>query len=171
MAQKIKSILDNFRTTYRNLSLFPNREIQFAPLDKFIVWESQVQPTPWSCRYKLCLNYEIFYAPRIWVVEPDFADKKDLPHVYAGSSNRLCLYHPRDWEWKSSCDILKTVVLWSMMWLVYYEDYTKTGYWRGPEADHIDIDTNDVSDSVLRHHADPSYLKKYPVRIRSKKKK
>lgn len=162
--------LKDFRKSFFQLSTFPNSKVKYAPgaREQFIIWEGVVRPLPYTNKYKLCLNYERYWPPRVWIVEPNFSKLNGLPHVY--SNNRLCLYHPDDWAWSSSCDIIDTIIRWSMMWIVYYEDYARTGKWRGPEASHEmkkkDADSQNESLSPTKNEtvSTPKYLKSWPTR-------
>lgn len=163
--------LEDFRRSFYQLSCFPRSRAYYGVRDLFIIWEGEVQPFWYTNKYTLCLNYERLWPPRIWVVNPDFSTLKGLPHVYAG--NRLCLYHPSDWSWKSSCNITDTIIRWAQMWLVYFEDYLRTGIWRGPEAEHkvalrSDDDMERRATARKDHHREkPAYLKNYPIRLSS----
>jgi len=172
ITRKRLSIYDHFKNTYRTLSLVPNSDIEYRPHNKFIIWEFATRPFPHNNLYVLCLNYEIGWPPRVWVVEPDLTGKGNLPHTYTSENNRLCLYRSTDWAWDSSCDIMKTVVLWSQMWLFYYEDYLITGQWRGPEADHDErekkVENSKTNKSTKTQK--PLFLKAYPIRLARTKK-
>lgn len=122
----------------------------------------------------LCLNYEIGWDPRIWVIEPDFTQLDILPHVYKHHSNRLCLYKPSNFNWTSDKNIVQTIILWAFCWIEFYEGWKDNGKWYGEEADHtkptdIIIDNNTVlnttnkKSSVKSHY--PKYLKDYPIRL------
>lgn len=161
--------LKDFRHSFLQLACFPRGKVRYGVRERFIIWEGEVQPFWYTGKYTLCLNYEWLWPPRIWVVDPDFSVLKGLPHVYAG--NRLCLYHPRDWSWKSSCNITGTIIRWAQMWLVYYEDFLRTGSWRGPEADHNEAqkadDNMDRSTAANKKDVEekPAYLRNYPTRL------
>lgn len=162
--------LTDFRRSFYQLSYFPRGKARYGVRERFIIWEGEVQPFWYTSKYTLCLNYEWLWPPRIWVVEPDFSKLKGLPHVYA--ENRLCLYHPSDWNWQSSCNITDTVIRWAQMWLVYFEDYLRTGTWRGPEADHnVALKDDEMKRGTIAkkkiHEGKPVYLKNYPVRLSS----
>lgn len=167
------SSLENFRQTYLRLARFPNSKVKYGARDHFIIWEGIVRPFYFTGKYKLCLNYEKGWPPRVWIVEPDFSQKKSLPHVYA--HNRLCLYHPKDWEWESSCNIVNTIIAWSQMWIVYYEDYLINGTWMGPEAQHDRKELDSLSErkgtskgKKLRKKGQPKFLKDFPIRLGAK---
>lgn len=171
--------LADFRKSFYQLSCFPIGNVRYGVRDRFIIWEGEVQPLWYTGKYTLCLNYERLWPPRIWVVNPDLSKYK-LPHVYPG--NYLCLYHPTDWSWQSSYNIVDTIIRWSQMWIVYFEDFLRTRVWRGPEADH-DMPQKDDTEKKggvkkkkkRANEESPVYLKSYPTRLpitqKAKKKK
>jgi hypothetical protein len=135
--------------------------------DKFIVWEHNAVSKN-GTSYKLCLNYEKDWIPRIWIVEPNLA-KENIPHVFKAVSNQLCLYHARDFTWTKNEDIIKTLVFWALIWIEYYEFYKILGKWGGPEATHdMPKQLNDTSEVNKKNSKInkkmPMYLKNYPIR-------
>ena len=73
-------------------------------------------------------------VPNVWVQEPDLLKLSGgvrLPHVYDQKPARLCLYFPRTGEWSPSFPIADTVIPWSVLWLLYFEDWLSTGEWAG----------------------------------------
>lgn len=169
--------LADFRRSFYQLAYFPIGKVCYGVRERFIIWEGEVQPFPYTGKYTLCLNYERLWPPRVWIVEPDFSKLKGLPHVYPG--NRLCLYHPSDWAWKGSYNIIDTIIRWSQMWIVYFEDYLRTGAWRGPAADHERPKDNDIENAEeptnkkkkASIEGEPIYLKNYPIRLSRKRTK
>ncbi len=136
MASKVKYIpkIDYFYNTYKQLQARPNTRCRWEVRNKFIICEFNVTSGYSGSTYTLCLNYEKFYAPRVWVVEPSFMRCSYLPHVYFG--NRLCLYHPDDFVWTKEKDIVQTIMCWAAIWIDFYEIWKETGVWLGPEAEH-----------------------------------
>lgn len=58
------------------------------------------------------------------------------------------------------------MLLWAFMWIVYYEDFCKTGKWMGVEATH-NLQPKDDNDQAIPKVSKrkPSFLKKSPVRL------
>ena len=73
-------------------------------------------------------------GPKIYVWGPRI-DK--LYHVY--SDKRLCLFDPKEYDWKSSRTLIDDIIGWTYMWIVYFEEWQKSGNWYGPEVDHTGI--------------------------------
>lgn len=63
--------LSYFRRNHLRLARYLNSRCRFAVRDKFILWECTVQPFYFTSDYRLCLNYEIGWPPRVWIVKPD----------------------------------------------------------------------------------------------------
>lgn len=178
--------IDYFHKTFETLSYrFKNSPPQWIARDKFMVWEYTYKSVSCERQYTICLNYERGFAPRVWIVEPDFSKLTNLnfPHVYKEKSNMLCLYHPHDFHWHQNKDLIQTIILWSMLWIEFFEIFLKTGKWYGPEANHNDV-SNDVSSvpkltdeytenndkknikkSQPKTHQ-PKYLKTFPIRLK-----
>lgn len=59
-------------------------------------------------------------------------EEGQLPHVYPPASDpTLCLYDPCADEWDHSMLISRTIVPWTIDWLVCYELWLMTGKWTG----------------------------------------
>lgn len=160
----------HFRRTFVDLhSLAFTDGVEWAPRDKFIVWEGTLRPFPDCNKYTFCLNYELKEIPKIWIVEPNLLVQTNLPHVYEDKT--LCLYHPKDWQWTASQRIIPTVLTWAIAWAFYYEDYCRSKYWRGPEADHHRPSCYSGScrarkkNPKVKIKTGPKYLRDYPIRL------
>lgn len=70
-------------------------------------------------------------GPKLYVWSPII---KRLHHVWG--DDHLCLYDPREFYWTQSPDIIKKVIGWTYLWIVYFEEWQKTGKWPGPEIVH-----------------------------------
>lgn len=99
------------------------------------VWRGWLQPTSVSGRYEVAIEYRMGFSPRAWVISPELAD--DAPHIY--SNEKLCLYHPFEWDWHGNCILALTIFPWVANWLFYYEIWLDTGEWLGPEAPHDEV--------------------------------
>lgn len=159
--------IDFFNKTYIRLLYFPNSKCRWGYRGSFIIWEFYAISKS-GRKYTLCLNYEKGYSPRIWIVEPDLTSGK-LPHVYSTRSNQLCLYHTNDFQWSKDKDIIKTIFLWALVWIEFYEFYQELGEWLGPEFDHAGLpkqegDGNTGSAQNKFKINGPKYLKKHPIR-------
>lgn len=173
--------IDCFRKTFETLSYrFKDSPPKWIARDKFMVWEYTYKSVSCGRQYTICLNYERGFAPRVWIVEPDFFKLTDLnfPHVYKEQSNMLCLYHPHDFQWHRNKDLIQTIILWSMLWIEFFEIFLETGKWYGPEANHNDNSSvpkltkkNTEDDSKKNRKKSqsktdtPKYLKTFPIRL------
>src|SRR5262249_40078419 len=58
-----------------------------------------------------------------------------VPHIYAlgcpPAYPRLCLYDPTNDEWTPASPIAATIIPWTIDWLYYYEEWVRTGEWKG----------------------------------------
>lgn len=91
----------------------------------------EIQPTPCAAVYRVRIEYELPKSPRIFVEEPalELRCGEPIPHRY--TSDSLCLYLPRSGEWTPGKNLAHTIVLWTSLWLFYYEYWHGTGEWYG----------------------------------------
>lgn len=99
-----------------------------------LLWEYTALPTPLSRTYEMRIEFRERHSPDVRCVAPDLmalAGGKKLPHVYAGTPPKLCLYTAKLGDWDPSRPIADTIVPWSYEWLFYYEHWLATGIWEG----------------------------------------
>jgi len=65
----------------------------------------------------------------------------NAPHRY--SDGRLCLYWPKEWRWSDSESIAATIMVWTALWLEYYEVWEAVGAWLGPSSHGVIPKEND----------------------------
>lgn len=67
--------------------------------------------------------------PDLQVLAPD----KKLPHVYdyKRGITELCLYTPKNGEWRRGLQLSETIVPWTFEWLRYFELWLLEGEWHG----------------------------------------
>jgi len=99
-----------------------------------LIWECDLQPSPLSAVYRVCLRYRLKGIPKVNVLTPQLQMREDdqPPHMYSYAEQRLCLYLPEADEWDGSMLLAKTVIPWTCEWLLQYEVWLVTGEWRGP---------------------------------------
>ena len=162
-----------FRLAFLVLCRFPGCKCRWGVRDRFIIWEYTYISQTTNKPFTLCLNYEINFDPRMWVVDPDFTkiQSSALKHVYPTKFNQLCLFHPRENPWNPKKDILPTLITWAFLWVEFYETWKITGTWYGAEAEHTPPSKTDPLNSANITHEKkqtrksvPKYLKDYPVR-------
>ena len=74
--------------------------------------------------------------PEVFVEHPDLsllAGGATLPHVYDQRPARLCLYLPGTGEFRQTDRPDLTILPWTQLWLVYFEDWLARGCkdWQG----------------------------------------
>lgn len=107
---------------------FENR-IEHRPGGTFLISRGVVQPTEMNDRYGLRIEYRTRKPPKTWVDYPALMRRdpgERVPHTYRDGS--LCLYRS---EFHSDMLIARTIVPWSMLWLMFYEAWRFTGEWQG----------------------------------------
>ena len=124
----------------RLLSLFPSSTYKINVSQKILTWDSILQPTEYGKSYSVRIEYKLGSAPEVYVTDPVF-DKyqaKGLPHIYPSKKKypKLCLYYPKDKEWKPSMFIAESIVLWISEWLFFYEIWLITKKWHADEVIH-----------------------------------
>ena len=120
-------------------SYFPGSKID-RKQEKEITWIHRVTPSPLSSSYLLKLHHQAGEVPKVYVLDPmplKLADGKFLlPHVYSTPEQRLCLYYPKDKEWKPTMFYANSIIPWACEWLLHYEVWLATGEWRGGGISH-----------------------------------
>ena len=89
-----------------------------------------LQPTPYSDRYTIQLEYRDRRRPKVSVLQPKLRlapGKTRLPHVFRADD--LCLHLPG--EWRPEMRISEYIVPWISLWLFFYETWLITGEWLG----------------------------------------
>lgn len=97
-------------------------------------WRCSVRPTPLSRVYSLHLAYQQGGTPITTVTAPDLtelAGGRPLPHVYTQRPPRLCLYLPREQQWRPSLRLDETILPWAVLWLFYFEEWLVSDEWKG----------------------------------------
>jgi len=114
--------------------LMPNGVIKNRTTRSF-VWETEVQPTPLSMKYRIKIEYAYGNSPQVFVTYPNplsrYSGERTLPHCYSTEDQRICLYYPGFREWNKGKLIAKTILPWASEWLQYYELWLATGMWLG----------------------------------------
>ncbi len=157
---------DYFQKSFLDLAMIKSSHCRWVVRGHFFVCELDVISNLQSNKYTLCINYERYWSPRVWIVEPSFL-VGTYPHTYSGQSNQLCLFNNSLSPWRVQYNIVDTIVCWTTMWLNYYEYYTIAHKWVGPEAKH---DTQPTIENTLytaskkKKLIKPQYLKDYPIR-------
>jgi hypothetical protein len=113
-----------------------------------IIWEGQLRPFHQSYRVRVffCLGCELEAAeivpapPRVTVLDPALERRQEtpdepIPHHYSNEADPqrpiLCLYDPREREWRLADAIAETAIPWTIDWLACYEGWRATGEWTG----------------------------------------
>lgn len=96
-------------------------------------WHFEAQPTPLSRCYQAVLTLEPGNTPDVRIVDPDLhvlSKGRDLPHIYHNPA-RLCLYLPGTGQWDASKRLDLTIVPWTHLWLIYFEEWLSSDEWKG----------------------------------------
>jgi len=119
-------------------------------------WRFCAQPTPLSRSYQVALVLEREGTPDVRVVDPNLrllASGHDLPHIYQ-NPDRLCLYLPGTGQWNASKRLDLTIIPWTHLWLLYFEEWLVSDDWKGggrhPEEDHTEVGNRALRRSLRR---------------------
>ena len=112
----------------RNFPQFQYRALRQGGLG----WSGVLFPTPSSPRYLVHIRHQPGRPPKVFVRSPQLVP--GAKHLNPDGS--LCLYWPRDFQWRDAELLAETLVPWTAFWLFYYEIWQLTGEWVGPEAPH-----------------------------------
>jgi hypothetical protein len=97
-------------------------------------WSFSIAPTPLSRWYGARIEYGQGDSPQVLIDDPDLtvlADGRRLPHVYQQSPTRLCLFLPGSGEWGAWMRLDQTIVPWTALWLLYFEEWLFSREWAG----------------------------------------
>jgi hypothetical protein len=99
-----------------------------------LTWSFSIAPTPLSRCYDARIVYGHGTSPRVFIDNPDLtelADGRRLPHVYKQRPTHLCLFLPGSGEWGAWLRLDQTIVPWTAVWLLYFEQWLISGEWAG----------------------------------------
>jgi len=99
--------------------------------DRTVTWEGLLQPNLSSSFYRIKVIYGKTGPPRVFVLDPPLPKKP--PHVWPEDGS-LCLYWGEEWWWKDTESIAGTIMIWTALWLEYFEIWQETGEWLGPSS-------------------------------------
>lgn len=99
-----------------------------------LTWRHQVSPTVFSRAYDARIEYRQDRSPQVYIDGPDLtalANGRRLPHVYNQFPSRLCLFLPGSAQWGPWRRLDQTVVPWTALWLLYFEEWLVSDSWAG----------------------------------------
>lgn len=134
MVKKNNKLLPLLAQEKTILKYFP--ESKTAIVGKKLIWKGYLQPTPFSKKYEIKINYEAGKIS-IYVLNPklDICEgQKKLPHIYNAKKQQLCLFFK---EWNGGMFIIDTIIPWTSEWLYFYEIWlVNGGIWLGGGTTH-----------------------------------
>jgi hypothetical protein len=98
--------------------------------DQSVTWEGTLQPNPSSPAYRVRVVYRRRGWPKVWILDP--APPPNAPHRWPDES--LCLFWPKEWRWTDAESIPRTILVWTAIWLEYYEIWQALDVWLGPSS-------------------------------------
>lgn len=99
-----------------------------------LTWHWKVQPTPISRAYDGRIEYSMHSAPKVFIESPnllEIANGRRIPHLYNHERIQICLYLPNAGEWSSHKFIADTIVPWTALWLLFFEEWLISDEWKG----------------------------------------
>lgn len=118
-----------------SISFHSGRELQY----RFVI-----APSVCSRLYECLLRVKPdARSPEMFILSPDLkalAGEQRIPHVYPhnGTGTKLCLWLPKQRNWKPQMKLTETYIPWTAEWLWYFEDWLSIGVWSGG-GEHPDI--------------------------------
>lgn len=115
-------------------------------------WHFHAQPTPLSRTYQVTLVLERDGTPDVRVVDPALrllAGERDLPHIYH-DPDRLCLYLPGTGQWDARKRLDLTIIPWTHLWLIYFEEWLVSDDWKGGGKHPGEDDPNEGNRALRR---------------------
>lgn len=98
-----------------------------------LTWSTTIQPTALSRTYKARISLREGETPDVYIDDPqlrEMAKGRLIPHVYT-KPLRLCLYLPGTDEWAAHKRIDQTIIPWTYLWLLYFEEWLASDEWKG----------------------------------------
>jgi hypothetical protein len=99
-----------------------------------LVWTFAARPSVWGREYKIQLRLAQPASLDVLVLAPDLnrlAEGRPLPHVYSSDPVKLCLFDPAASEWTPRDALADTIVPWTYLWLLYFEEWLISNEWKG----------------------------------------
>jgi hypothetical protein len=103
---------------------------------KTLLSRGTIKPTAISNSYLIQLSYRIGRRPRVFVVDPPIERRNGVRADHMYGENELCVFLPGTGEWAEHKLLARTLVPWSMLWLLFYETWLITGRWDGGGTSH-----------------------------------
>lgn len=99
-----------------------------------LTWRWKVQPTPFSRVYDARIEYSRHNAPKVFIESPnllELANGRLIPHLYDQERIQICLYLPKTGEWSPHKIIADTIVPWTALWILFFEEWLISNEWKG----------------------------------------
>ena len=108
-----------------------------------LTWRWTVQPTPVSRLYKARVECDAKGNPDVFIDLPDIqllAGGRKIPHLYSQQDRQLCLFLPGSGQWNASKLLANTIIPWTSMWLLFFEEWLWSDAWQGGGEHPVDMD-------------------------------
>ena len=98
-------------------------------------WDFEIKPSNFSRVYRISLRWNFNDAsPKVYILNDEIhqiAKEKTIPHLYCQKKIELCLYYPSSNGFSTKDPLCKTIVSWTYLWILYYEEWLYSGEWKG----------------------------------------
>lgn len=122
---------------------FPNSVIT-RNQEKSLIWICTLQPTLLSMNYTVKVELVPSRGVRVYVINPKplllAKGEDELPHVYSTRNQQLCLFYPKNREWRPELPLVRTIIPWIVEWLYFYEIWLGGNGWQGGGIEHGEDD-------------------------------
>jgi len=109
----------------------------------YFYWEFDAKPSDFSKTYRVLLVWDFkFVAPKVYILNNELNEvelTKKIPHLYCRKKIQLCLFYPQYNEFNGLMSLCDTIIPWTYLWLMYYEEWLYSGEWKGGDAPHAEI--------------------------------
>lgn len=105
---------------------------------KTLICTGVFQPSSIGDRYTVRIRYRPWRAPDVDVLAPALVSRSRdelIPHRYKSGS--LCLYYPKNREWRVDSRLDLTIIPWTILWLFFYERWIEGDPWAGGGTEHL----------------------------------
>lgn len=98
-------------------------------------WNFEIKPSSFSRVYKISLRWNFNdTSPKVYILNDEVhqvAKEKRIPHLYCQKKIELCLYYPSSNGFSTKDPLCRTIVSWTYLWILYYEEWLYSGEWKG----------------------------------------
>jgi hypothetical protein len=112
---------------------FPQFKLLLPPTNNWIEWHGYLTSPISNKQFRVVIKHSYKWSfPRVYVEGTTNSDK----HIHQSLGNCLCLFLPKYKTWNHSMSFSKTIIPWTLNWIIQTEIERLTGQFNGLEEKH-----------------------------------